>query len=99
MKKNKISKEEVLHLAELVKLHLNEEEIKKLSEQFEETLDYVKNMDELDTSKVKPTSQTTSLENVFFEDGEENKRGLSQEEALKNAKKKKNNMFVVDRIM
>lgn len=99
MNKNKISKEEVLHLAELVKLHLSEDEIKKLSEQFGETLDYVKNMDELDTSKVKPTSQTTSLENVFFEDGEKNKRGLSQEEALINSKKKDKGMFVVGRIM
>lgn len=99
MTSKKLSKEEILHLAKLVKLHLSDQEIEKLSEQFGETLDYVKNMDELDTSKVEPASQTTNLENVFFEDGEMNKRSLNADEALANTKKKKSNLFIVERIM
>ncbi len=99
MTKKRLSKEEILHLAKLTKLHLTDEEIEKLSEQFGETLDYVKNMDELDMANVEPTSQTTSLVNVMFDDGEKNTRGLTQDEALKNTKKKKNGMFVVDRIL
>jgi len=99
MSRNKLSREEILHLAKLTKLHLTDEEIEKLSEQFGETLDYVKNMDELNTSEVEPTSQTTNLENVMFEDGQKNERRLDYNDALKNTKKKKDNMFVVDRIL
>lgn len=99
MVKQKLTREEILHLAKLTKLHLTDEEIEKLSEQFGETLDYVKNMEELDTSAVEPTNQTTNLENVFFEDGEKNERGLTSEEALKNAKKKNKEMFIVERIL
>lgn len=99
MSKTTLSKEEIIYLAKLVKLHLSDKEIKMLADQFGETLDYVKNMDELDTLKVRPTSQTTNLENVMFEDGTKNERNLSAEDALKNAKNKKNNFFVVKRIL
>lgn len=99
MKKSKLSRDEILHLAKLSDLKLTDEEIEKYRKQLEETVDYVKNLDELETEGVSPTSQTTNLTDVFFEDGEENKRGLTQEESLKNAKNKKDGHFVVRRIM
>lgn len=98
-KKNTLTKEEIIHLAKLANLHLTEEEIKKYQQQLGETLDYIKNLEELSTEKVEPTSQVTDLENVFFEDGVDNLRGLSQEEVLKNTKNKKNSLFVVKRIL
>ncbi len=99
MKKSKLTKEEILHLAKLSNLSLTDEEIEKYQKQLEETVEYVENLNELDTSKVEPTSQTTGLNDVFFADGEKNKRGLSQDEATKNAKNKKDGYFVVKRIM
>ncbi len=99
MKKSKLTKEEILHLAKLSNLSLTDEEIEKFQKQLEETVEYVENLNELDTSKVEPTSQTTGLNDVFFADGDENKRGLSYEEAAKNAKSKKDGYFVVKRIM
>lgn len=98
-KKVTISKEEVLHLGKLANLPLSDEEISKYEKQLSETLSYVENLNELDTKDVKPTSQTANLQDVFFQDGEKNKRLLTTEEALKNAKKKKNGMCVVERIM
>ncbi len=99
MKKSKLNKEEILHLAKLSNLTLTNDEIEKYRKQLEETVEYVENLNELDTRKVEPTSQTTNLTDVFFKDGVENKRGLSQNEAMKNAKNKKNDYFVVKRIM
>ena len=98
-KKIAISKEEVLHLGKLANLPLSDEEISKYEKQLSETLSYVENLNELDTKNVKPTSQTANLQDVFFKDGKENKRLLTTEEALKNAKKKKNGLFLVERII
>lgn len=95
MKKNKLTKENILHLAKLSKLKLTNTEIEKYTKQLEETVDYVNNLNQLDTKNVNPTSQTTNLTNVFFEDGEENSQKLTLEEALVNAKNKKNGYFLV----
>lgn len=99
MTNKKLSKEEILHLADLAKLKLTEEEIVKFQDQLGETIEYIKNLDELDTKDTEPTNSVVDLKNVEFKDGEKNEKGLTKEEALANAKKKKNNMFVVDRIL
>ncbi len=78
-----ISIDEVKKIAEMSKLDIsgNEEKFSKL---LSDTLDYVKILDELDTSKVKETFQVTGLKNVF-QDGSQTVT-LSKEEALKNVK-------------
>jgi len=100
MKKKKIlTSEEIKYLTKLANLKLTEKELKKYSNQLEETIEYVENLNELDTKNIIPTSHTVDLKNVFFVDGEKNKRGLSRDETTKNAKNKKNGFFVVKRIL
>lgn len=99
MKKNTLTKEDILHLAKLSKLQLNDKEIEKYLNQLGETVEYVRNLDELNTENVIPTSQTTNLTNVGFDDREKNARLLSQELATSNSKNKKGGQFVVKRIM
>lgn len=98
-KKTLLSKEEILHLAKLAKLQLTDEEIVKYQNQLAETIDYIKNLDELDTKDVKSTNSVVDLKNVMFEDGAKNEKGLNVKEAISNAKKVKDGMFQVDRIM
>src|SRR3990167_2565766 len=99
MKKKKIlTSEEIKYLTKLANLKLTEKELKKYSNQLEETIEYVENLNELDTKNIIPTSHTVDLKNLFFVDGEKNKRGLSRDETTKNAKNKKNGFFVVKRI-
>jgi len=95
----KLTKEEVLHLAKLAGLELSDSEIEKNSEQLSETIDFIKNLEELDTKGVAPTNSVVDLSNVTFEDGEKNERQLSQDEAFSNGKNVKNNVFVVERII
>lgn len=95
----KLSKEEVLHLAKLAGLTLTEAEIEKNTTQLGETIDYIKNLDELDTTKVQPTNSVVNLSNVTFEDGTENKRGLSQSQATANGKNMHGDAFAVGRMM
>jgi len=98
MKKTELTKEEIIHLAKLAGLNLTAEEIVKYQQQFSETLDYINNLNELNTESVKPTSQTVDLSNVCFEDGEQNKRQLSINEVLTNTSSKTADNFKVNRI-
>lgn len=87
---------DVATIAKLANLPINSEEARTFETQFAETLDYVKNLDELDTTNVEGTASVTGTKNVFFEDGAENKRLLSPAEATQNATESR---FVVPRIM
>ena len=100
MKKKKVlSSDEIKHLAKLANLPLSDEEIKKYSKQLEETIEYVENLKELNTEGAKPTSQTTNISDIYFGDGEKNSRSLDLVETIKNAKNKKENYFIVKRIL
>lgn len=98
MSTKSISKDEVLHLAKLASLALTEAEIETLTQQFGQTLDYIKNLDELDTKNTSPTNSVVSLSNVTFEDGTANVRNLTHDQVFSNAKNIKKDGFVVGRI-
>jgi len=95
----KLTHEEVLHLAKLAGLILTDEEIDKNAAQLTETINYIKNLDELDTKNVEPTNSVVDLSNVTFDDGEKNVRALSNVEVFSNGKTGKGSLFVVERIM
>ena len=92
MTKEKISKEQVLHIADLCNLTLSEEEIEKLAEMLTDTVDYIKILDELDTKNTPETYQVTGKTNVFQKDSEK-ATTLSQKESLSNAKEVIKEMF------
>lgn len=94
-----LSKDEILHLAHLARIELTEKEITKYQEVLGETIDYVKNLDELDTKEILPTNSVVDLKNVTYTDGTPTTSGLTTKEALKNAPKVKDDEFVVSRIM
>ncbi len=79
----KITIEEVKKIAQMSKLNIEGDE-EKFSQLLSQTLDYIKILDELDTSKVSETFQVTGLTNVY-QDGSQ-KVTLSREDALKNVK-------------
>lgn len=62
MTKN-ISIDEVKKLAELSQISISDDEANKLAVQMDGILDYVKQLEEVDTSDTKPTSQVTGLKN------------------------------------
>lgn len=70
----KLSKEEVRKIANLAKLVLSEKEEEKFQTQLSGVLSYIDKLNEVDTSKVKPTSQVTGLENVFKQDNVDSSR-------------------------
>ncbi len=97
--KSKLTAEEILHLAKLSQLSLTDEEIKKIGNQLNETLNYVNNLNELDTSSISEEMHVTKTTNAMREDTVDTSRMFSQANALKNAANKKNGYFVVKRIL
>ena len=91
-------KVDVQHLAKLAQMQVTPEEGKTLEKGFEQTLKVIDQLNELDTSKVKPTSQVTGLTNVLREDKVDKSRMLTQEQALSNAKKTYKGYFMVSAI-
>lgn len=86
----------ISHIAKLANLSLLPEEKLKLEKQLEETIDYVRELNQIDTENIEPTSQVTGLENITREDIA--KPSLLQDEALFNAKSKHNGFFKVNAI-
>lgn len=95
-KNNKLTKEQVIHIAKLANLSLTEEEIIKFQQQLSDILGYIDILNELDTTKVKPTLQVTGLESIFKDDRVE--ESLTQDEALSGTKNKHNGYFKVKAI-
>ncbi len=53
----KISREDVLHVAELAHLELTEAEVETFQRQLDSILTYMEKLNELDTSRVEPMAQ------------------------------------------
>jgi aspartyl-tRNA(Asn)/glutamyl-tRNA(Gln) amidotransferase subunit C len=63
-----LTREEVLHIAKLARLGLNEEDVTKFQEQLSEILDHFETLRALDTEGVPPTFHPLPLENVTRSD-------------------------------
>ena len=88
----------VKHVAKLANLPLESAEERKFQTQFGQTLDYVKKINELDTTGVSPTSQVTGLTNISRPDVVDTSRALTQIQALSGAHQAHNGYFVVPAI-
>ena len=89
----KLSREEVLHIALLARLGLDEAEVNKFSEQLSNLLESFEVLQQVDTTGVLPTAQSIALQNVVRSD--EAQASLSQDQALANAPRKEGDFFRV----
>jgi aspartyl-tRNA(Asn)/glutamyl-tRNA(Gln) amidotransferase subunit C len=93
----KITKEDVIHVANLARLEMDEAAVEKFSHQIGSILDYVDALNRLDTTGVSPTSHAIFLTNAFRED--EVGTHLDPELALSNAPEKDGETFWVPRVI
>ena len=63
-----ITREDVLHLAELSSISLDESQIEPLKKDLDNIVSYFSQLDELDTENVEPTYQCFDMQNVWRED-------------------------------
>ena len=63
-----ISREDALHVSQLARLELSEDEIEKITGRLDKILGYISKLNELDTEGVPPTAHVLDITNVFRED-------------------------------
>ena len=68
----KITKEEVKKVAHLARLELNENEINNHARQLEKILDYIRQLEKIDTDDVPCTTRAIEVVNVFRKDEKKN---------------------------
>ncbi|MCF8067617.1 MAG: Asp-tRNA(Asn)/Glu-tRNA(Gln) amidotransferase subunit GatC [Desulfobacterales bacterium] len=93
----KITKEEVLKVAGLARLHMDEGAIDKFAGQIGNILEYVDTLEQVDAKDVQPATHAIPLSNAFREDlpGEH----MDRDNALSNAPEKEDGSFVVPKII
>ena len=63
-----LSQEDVLRVAKLARLKLNNEEISRFQEQLSKLLNYFSMLSEVDTENIEPTYQPFPIENMMGDD-------------------------------
>jgi len=93
----KITKEEVKKVANLARLELNENEINNHAEQLEKILDYIKQLEKIDTDDIPCTTRAIEVTNVFRKDKKKNYD--CNEELLDLGPSREDNFFKVPKII
>jgi len=63
-----ITRKDVEKVAKLARLDISEKEKEQYTQQLERVLEFVEQLNEVDTKNIEPTAQVTGLENVYRED-------------------------------
>ena len=88
---------DVKYVAHLARLALTPEEEKSLGAQLGSILGYIEKLRELDVSGVEPTAHAVPMVNVTRAD--EIRPSLTHEDALRNAPRAANGLFIVPKIV
>src|SRR3989338_5925521 len=95
----KVDDKLVKHIAQLGNIDLSEAEIELYGKQIQGILQYIETLNQVETKNVKPTYQTLdNMTNVWREDKLQPERGLTQKQALSQAKKTYQGYFVADHV-
>ena len=88
---------DVAYVSKLARLNLTDEETHLFQKQLADVLKYAEKLREVDVSHVEAAAHAVPIFNVFRED--EPRDWLTAEEALSNAPRKANGLFIVTRVV
>ncbi len=97
MHMKRISSDEVKKVARLARLELNQSEINQHQEQLEKILDYIKQLEKINTDNIPCTTRAIEVVNVLRKD--EKKVYENSEELLDLAPSRENKFFKVPKII
>ena len=93
----KINKNTTLKIAKLSRIKIKDEEIEEFSIQLSSILDWVEQLNEVNTDNVEPLIYMSEEKNILRSDNIKDE--VSQKDALKNAPKKDSDYFKVPTIL
>lgn len=96
---SKLTKADVDHVAKLANLNLSDSEIEVFLPQLSSIVEFVGQLNEVDTANVEPTTQTTGLKDVYRDDVVDASNCLPAEAALSGTDNTHNNYFKVKAIL
>jgi len=88
---------DVRYISQLARLDLSDAEIAKFQGQLAQVLDHVEKLGTVDVAAVEPTAHANPIVNVFREDAPRD--WFTREDALRNAPRSANGLFVVPRVI
>ena len=94
---NKITEDQVKKVAELARLKLDNNQVKHHAEQIEKILDYVNQLEKIDTTGVACTTRAIEVINVLRSDA--NNKFEDRDELLNLAPARENDFFKVPKII
>ena len=94
---SKITKDEVIKVAQLARLELNENEINNHAKQLEKILEYIKQLEKIDTDNVPCTTRAIEVINVLRKD--ENKNNDCTDALLELGPSREDKYFKVPKII
>jgi aspartyl-tRNA(Asn)/glutamyl-tRNA(Gln) amidotransferase subunit C len=92
-----ITSDEVRHIARLARLNLSPQEVVRFSQELSVVVDYIGQLETVDTDGIEPQNQFIKAENVFRAD--EVHPSLSRQEALANAPQTDGTYFQVPKVI
>ena len=92
-----VTAKDVRYVAALARVRLTAEEEKRLDKDLAEIVSYIEKLNQVDTSRVEPTSHVLDIENIFRKD--ELKPSLRPNEVLRLAPRKADGFVVVPRVI
>jgi aspartyl-tRNA(Asn)/glutamyl-tRNA(Gln) amidotransferase subunit C len=93
----KTSDLDVAYIARLARINLTEAEAKVFQKQLDDVLQYVEKLRQADISDVEPAAHALAIFNVFREDTPRD--WFTAEQALSNAPRKANGLFIVPKVL
>jgi aspartyl-tRNA(Asn)/glutamyl-tRNA(Gln) amidotransferase subunit C len=88
---------DVAYVARLARINLSEEEANAFQKQLSDVLNYVEKLRQADVSHVEAAAHALPIFNVFRED--EPRDWFTVEQALSNAPRKANDLFIVPKVV
>jgi aspartyl-tRNA(Asn)/glutamyl-tRNA(Gln) amidotransferase subunit C len=92
-----IDKKEILHIARLAHLDFSDEEYDRFTSQLNTILEYVAQLDQLDTASIEPTSHIGGGSHALRDDRV--RRSIARDEALANAPQSAAGHFKVPKVI
>lgn len=94
----KLTHDDVLKLAALAKLHIDDQEIEQYTNELDKILAYVEQLSNIDVKGLEPTLQVNNLQNIMREDTIVD-YGMSTKSLLQNLPDRQGNLIKVKRVL
>ena len=94
-----LTREEILHIATLARIGLDEKDIKKYQNELSEILDYFKKLNELNVEGIEPIGHITGMQNIYRSDINKEFEPLEKERIIKNIPENKDGYIKVKGVL